>query len=399
MNNWIEISAERLAANFQAIQATVGPATTILAVIKANAYGHGAEVCAPILVRAGTGWLGVTCATEGVRVRQALLAHNLEAEILVMCGFLPADAPLIAEYSLTPVLWTREQVDWLRPYPGTRVHIEVDTGMGRQGVVPHDFSELLGEVHAAGLVADGLFTHFCSSEVAHSPLTALQQRRFEAVVEQAVQLGLTPTWVHAANTSAVANPADADWLPSLAARLGARPLVRTGLALYGYTLPIEEDRTPPSNHIRHPERSEGPLYFDRQGSTLTALEPVLTWKVAVLAVRDLAAGDTVGYNAIFTAPSAMRVALLPVGYADGLRRELSSTNERSGGWVMLHGQRAPILGRISMNLTVVDITPIAQPIHPGDEAILLGEGIDAHAHAALARTIPYEILCGIHPCG
>lgn len=398
MNNWIEISAERLAANFQAIQATVSPATTVLAVVKANAYGHGAEVCAPILVRAGARWLGVTCATEGVRVRQALLAHNLEAEILVMCGFLPADAPLIAEYSLTPVLWTREQVDWLRPHPGTRVHIEVDTGMGRQGVAANDFSELLGAVGAAGLVADGLFTHFCSSEVAGSPLTALQQRRFEAVVEQAVSLSLEPAWLHAANTSAVANPADADWLPTLAARLGARPLVRTGLALYGYTLPIEDDPTP-GNNIRHPERSEGNLYFDRQGSTLTAWEPVLTWKAAILAVRHLAPGDTVGYNAIFTAPSAMRVALLPVGYADGLRRELSSTNERPGGWVMLHGQHAPILGRISMNLTVVDITQIAQPIHPGDEAILLGEGIDALAHAALARTIPYEILCGIHPCG
>jgi alanine racemase len=398
LNNWIEVSADRLTANFRTLQRVVGSDITILAVIKANAYGHGAEVCAPILVRAGARWLGVTCATEGVRVRRALLAHTLEAKILVMCGFLPADAPLIAEHRLTPVLWTREQVDWLRPYPGTHVHIEVDTGMGRQGVTPHDFSELLGEVRAAGLVADGLFTHFCSSEVAHSPLTALQQRRFEAIVEQAAQLGLKPAWLHAANTSAVDNPADADWLPSLAARLGARPLVRTGLALYGYTLPIE-DGPKPGNNIRHPERSEEPLHFDRTGSTLTALEPILTWKGAVLAVRDLAPGDTVGYNAIFTAPSAMRVALLPVGYADGLHRELSSTNERPGGWVMLHGQRAPILGRISMNLTVVDITQIAQPVHPGDEAILLGEGIDAHAHAALARTIPYEILCGIHPCG
>ena len=118
----------------------------------------------------------------------------------------------------------------------------------------------------------------------------------------------------------------------------------------------------------------------------------------MLATRSIAAGDTVGYNAIFTAEHAMQVALLPVGYADGLRRELSSTNKKLGGWVMLHGRRAAILGRISMNLTVVDVTGI-DGVKPGDEAIVLGEGITADDHAHLASTIAYEILCGIHPCG
>jgi alanine racemase len=123
----------------------------------------------------------------------------------------------------------------------------------------------------------------------------------------------------------------------------------------------------------------------------------MTWKAQVLTVSDLAPGDTVGYNATFTAGQPMRIALLPAGYADGLRRELSSTSEKPGGWVMIHGQRAPILGRISMNLTVVDVSHIPG-VAPGDPAVLLGPGITADDHARLAQTISYEILCGIHPC-
>jgi alanine racemase len=377
LNNWIEVDADRLTANFEAIQTEVGPATTILAVIKANAYGHGAETCAPILVRAGATWLGVTCANEGARVRQTLRAHGLEADILIMSGFLPGDVELIHRHRLTPVLWTSEHVAWLAPYAGTRVHIEVDTGMSRQGVAPGPALEtLLSQLAAASLIPDGIFTHFCSSEVAHSPLTTVQQDRFEAIVPALQSFRHKSTWIHAANTSAIDNPAAPGWLSTLGEAIGAKMIVRPGLALYGYTLPIEGDAAPRLH---------------------CALKPVLTWKAHVLAVRDLAPGDTVGYNAIFIAQHPMRVALLPVGYADGLRRELSSTNDKPGGWVILHGHKAPILGRISMNLTVVDITEIPN-VQPNDEAILLGDGITADDHAALAHTISYEILCGIHPC-
>jgi len=377
VNNWIEVSAERLTANYLAIQAAAGPETTVLAVIKANAYGHGAETCAPILVRAGATWLGVTCAAEGARVRKALSAAGLEAEILIMSGFLPGDAPLIHQHNLTPVVWTHEQIAALNP--GTRVHLEVDTGMGRQGIGTGsaEFIQVFLHLRSCALILDGIFTHFCSSEIADSQQTALQQQRFEEFVAQLRSLNDTPTWLHAANTAAVDNPPDPTWLPNLAATLNAKTIVRTGLALYGYTLPIENAANP---HI------------------LRSIEPVLTWKARVLAVRTLAPGDTVGYNATYTAQNPIRVALIPAGYADGLRRELSSTNARPGGWVMIHNQRAPILGRISMNLTVVDVTRIPAA-EPNDEAILLGDGITADDHAALAHTIPYEILCGIHPCG
>jgi alanine racemase len=379
LNNWIEISAERLTANFLAIQAMAGVETTVLAVIKANAYGHGAETCAPILIRAGATWLGVTCASEGARVRKTLRAEDLDAEILVMCGFLSEDAAAIAEFGLTPVVWTREQVEWLRPYAGTRIHVEVDTGMGRQGVAEEDFPRFIGVAGAAGLVVEGVFTHFSSAEVANSARNEGQKRGFESVLGCFGALGLKPRWVHAGNTSAIDNPgADAGWIARLAASVGARAMVRPGLALYGYALPIEGAGM---SHLRG------------------ALRPVMTWKAHVLAVRELAAGDTVGYSATFTAERPMRVALLPVGYADGLRRELSSTNERPGGWVTIRGQRAAILGRISMNLTVVDVTGIAGEVCAGDEAVVLGDGVTADDHAGLAGTIAYEILCGIHPCG
>jgi len=150
--------------------------------------------------------------------------------------------------------------------------------------------------------------------------------------------------------------------------------VRCGIALYGYCLPIEGGSVEPK--IR------------------ATLKPVMTWKTRVMDVRDVAAGDTVGYNAMFTAPGPMRLALLPVGYADGLRRELGSTNARPGGWVMIGGERAAIVGRVSMNLTMVDVTRF-EGVRVGDEVVVLGDGVTADDHARVAGTISYEILCGV----
>ena len=369
MNNWIEISRPNLRHNFHALERAAGRATEVLAVVKANAYGHGAELCASLLVEAGARWLGVTCASEGARVRAAV---GPVPEILVMCGFLPEDVAALREQVLTPVLWTAEQVAWLAGCDGMRVHVEVDTGMSRQGALPGLALEtLLGIIANKGLIVDGLFTHFSASEEAHSKRTQCQQRLFEQAVAQTNAVGVRPRWIHAGNSSTLDNPAQATpWLAVLATGAGARAMVRSGLALYGYCLPT------PQPNVR-PE-----------------LRQVLTWKARVLAVRDLAEGESVGYSSTFAAPDPMRVALLPVGYADGLRRELSSPH----GWVMLHGRRAPVLGRISMNLTVVDVTGIPE-VQPADEAIVLGPGMTADDHAALAGTIAYEILCGLHPCG
>jgi alanine racemase len=302
-----------------------------------------------------------------------------------MCGLMQADVEAIAEHELTPVVWTAEQVGWLRRQAGMRVHVEVDSGMGRQGVRPGaELDAVLDSIGAAGLLLDGVMTHFCAAEVAGSEKTREQQRRFEAAVEQ-VQAwskkgGLAPNWVHAGSSSSVDNPqGDVGWLETVAKSVGARAMVRCGIALYGYCLPIEGAGA--SAKLRG------------------VLKPVMTWKTRVLDVRDVEAGETIGYNATYTARGPMRVALLPVGYADGLRRELSATNARPGGWVTIGGRdgskkRAAMVGRVSMNLTTVDVSRI-EGVRVGDEVVVLGDGVTADDHARIAGTISYEILCGV----
>lgn len=365
--------------NFRTIAEAAGAGTDVLAVVKANAYGHGAEVCSVALARAGAKWLGVACASEGAQVRLALNAAGFVAEdapkILVMCGFMPEDVSAIVKYGLTPVVWTAEQVGWLAG-TGAGVHVEVETGMGRQGVRPGAaLDEVLDAMGEVGIGLDGMLTHFCAAEVACSERTQAQERRFEVAIAQVRERGLTPKWVHAGSSSSVDNPAQSSpWLVELAKTVGARAMVRCGIALYGYCLPIEG-------------ANDGP-------KLRPAVKPVMTWKTRVMDVREVLAGETVGYNATYTAQGPMRLALLPVGYSDGLRRELSSTNAKPGGWVMIVDKRAAIVGRISMNLTMVDVSAI-DGVHVGNEVVLLGDGVTADDHARPAGTISYEILCGV----
>jgi alanine racemase len=395
VKSWVEISGQRLIANYNLLAHAAGSDTAVLAVIKANAYGHGSTLCAPVLARAGAQWLGVTDAAEGAAVRQALTAAGLalhqQPQILVMCGILEDDAHDIVQHSLTPVVWEQQQIEWLAaavhqhagsdaPFP---IHLEIDTGMARQGISPGEQLHTL--LHwlkrQPRITLHGVLTHFAASEVVGSALTVTQRNRFEEAIAAVQQAGFQPAWVHAGNSSTIDNHGAEEnllWLRNLAAATSASPMVRSGIALYGYCLPLQQAPSSPSASAK----------------IQPALQPLMTWKARIIGIRNLTPGDTVGYNAIFTAAQPMRVALLPIGYADGLRRELSSSNTHSGGWTIIHGQRAPILGRISMNLTVVDVTKIPG-ITIGDEAIILGDGITADDHAHLAHTISYEIVCGI----
>jgi alanine racemase len=391
VKSWVEISERRLAANYRLLCEAAGGETTVLAVVKANAYGHGAAVCAPVLVRAGAEWLGVADAEEGVAVRAAL-ATMKQPRILVMCGLLADEAEAIVRSGLTPVVWEQQQMEWLAAAvlqhggdtaPLT-VHLEIDTGMARQGIAPGEGLRTL--LHwmkrQPRLRLEGVMTHFAAPEVAGSALTVAQRRQFEQAIAAVEEAGLRPEWVHAGNSSVVDTCDAAEnlgWLQSVAKRVGARAMVRAGIALYGYCLPIEQ------------ACSGGDVILAK---VRPGLQPVMTWKTRVIGLREVKAGDTVGYNAIFTAERAMRLALLSVGYADGLRRELSGSNTRAGGWVMVRGQRAAIVGRVSMNLTVVDVTEISG-VGVGDDVVLLGDGVTADDHAQLAGTIAYEIVCGI----
>jgi alanine racemase len=393
VKSWVEVSERRLTENYRLLTEAAGD-TAVLAVVKANAYGHGAAVCAPVLVRAGAEWLGVTDVVEGAAIRAALeaagVARGEQPGILVMSGLLEEDAEDLVRLGLVPVVWMREQLEWLMEAAGrlgmgpVAVHVEIDTGMARQGVpVSVELEELVAWVRGEPRIrVDGVMTHFASSEVAGSLQTATQRGRFKRALQMFEGVGLRPAWVHAGNSSTIDNEGvrNAAWLRGIAGIVGARSMVRTGIALYGYCLPVE---------------GEG-LSEVRQG-----LQPVMTWKTRVIGLREVEAGDTVGYNGIFVAEHAMRLALLLVGYADGLRRELSASNTRAGGWAMVRGIKAAIVGRVSMNLTIVDVSGI-DGVELGDEVVVLGDDVTAEDHARLAGTIAYEIVCGVRPahrCG
>jgi len=371
----VEISGARLAHNLRVVQESVGEDVEVLAVVKANGYGHGAEVVAPALVAGGAKWLGVTDLEEGLLVRGLAPATR----ILVMCGMESGDAEALVANDLTQVVWTAEHVcalDAAARAVGREavVHLEVDTGMGRQGAaVGAELDSVLEALRAAEFVKlEGLMTHFCESEVAGSAVTALQLEKFERAITQGVAAGVAPEILHVGNSSAVDEGSSMAWVKSHAQEIGARAMVRPGLAVYGHCLPVE-------------------------GASATAhlaakLQPVLTWKTQVIGVREVVAGETVGYGATFTATQPMKLALVPVGYADGFRRAASSG--LGDGWVVIAGERAMVVGRVSMNLTVVDVSAISG-VAVGDVAVVLGEGVSAEDHAVWAGTISYDILCGI----
>jgi alanine racemase len=399
VKSWVEISGERLAGNYCRLVEVAGADMSVLAVIKADAYGHGAKLCAPVLARAGAEWLGVTDVTEGIAVRSRLDAEGISAEqqprILVMSEALDEDFAAMLENRLTPVvgstaqLYALEQAAQSRGARSVEVHLEVDTGMARQGVAPGaDLEDLLAWFRDQNRVRlDGVMTHFASAEVTGSHQTTTQRQRFEQAIQQVLSSGLSPSWIHAGNSSTVDNQHDTSgtgecplcWLRRVAAAATARPMVRAGLALYGYSQRLERERD-----------------YTGSADPLVGLElqPVMTWKARVTHIREVEAGTQIGYNGTFTARTPMRLALLPVGYADGLRRELSGGDTKPGGRVLFKSHAAAIVGRISINLMIVDVTGLSS-IAVGDEAVLLGDGFTAEDHALIASTIPYDILCGV----
>jgi len=378
VKSWVEISGSRLVENLRAVQTAAGVGVETLAVVKANAYGHGAVGVARALVAGAARWLGVNDIEEGTELRRAL--GNRSTRLLVMCGMDLADAPEIVAHGLTPVVWTAEHVDAMERAARNaghrvKVHLELETGMARQGAaVGVELANVLARLEGSKWVeCEGVMSHLACSEVLGSAVTLAQRERFAQGLVQAAAAGIRPELVHLGNSSAVDEGSTMEWLRGTAQRMKAMPMVRTGLSLYGYCLGMQGAK-------------------EVQGKLRSRLHPVLTWKTRVTGLRDLAAGATVGYGATFTAGHPMRLALLPVGYADGFRREASSGTGH--GWVMIAGKRAPVVGRVSMNLTTVDVTAIPE-VRVGGEVVLLGDGVTAEDHARWCGTIPYEILCGL----
>jgi alanine racemase len=356
------------------------PRVELLAIVKADAYGHGLALCAPAAMRAGSGWLGVTSVEEGIAARECCA----EAEILVIGGPFPGQGAAAIAHRLTAVVWEPWQLNELEDSAGAAgcaagqipVHLELDTGMSRQGVGVSGLEAILERFGAdSRLRLAGLMTHLYAADESDGVATEEQFARLARMVERVFAGGLAPEWLHVGNSAAVLDGAALRELQAVCGRFGLRAMARPGLALYG----LAPEFTP----------DEPAVVTELRGR----LRRVLKWKTRVVSVRSIEAGAVVGYNGTFVATEPMRVALLAVGYADGLRRELSNR-----GFVLVDGRRAPIVGRISMDQTVVDVTEIAG-VAPGDEAVLLGRQgdacITAEDHAGWAGTIPWEIFTGI----
>lgn len=364
---WAEVLLGNLRYNFGVIQRHVKPGVTICAVVKADAYGHGATECARALAEEGARWLGVTSLDEAIPLREA----GIQTRILLMTGFWRGEEEEIVRLGLTPTVWEPGQVALLEKAAaglGLRhaVHLKVDTGMGRLGVAPEDLPQVCGALKAAPhLVMEGLSTHLASSEVLDAPSVGEQLKCFEEVRRVLRNEGFDPPLIHAANTGAV-----------ISQRESWHNMVRPGIALYGYYLPFERAGREVS------------------GSKLRLqVKPVLAWKTRILSLREVRANQALGYGGTYVTKAPARIAALPVGYADGLNRAVSSR-----GRVIVREHYAPIVGRISMDLTLADVTGLPG-VAVGDEVILLGSldglNVDAREHASLANTNVYEILCGI----
>ena len=364
---WAEVSLRALQGNFRAVRDLVGNDVQVCAVVKADAYGHGAERCALALEAEGAEWFGVTTTDEGVPLREA----GLRGRILLMTGFWHGEEEEVVRQHLTPAVWEPWHVDAVSRAtehlgaPPQAVHLKVDTGMGRLGVTLENLPGICELIRRSPLIVlEGVFTHLASSEVLDAPDVPQQMRRFDEALGIVNAHGLSPVFRHIDNTGGM-----------LAQPNSWKNMVRPGLALYGYTLPLVRAGGPITAPLSH------------------QLQPVLSWRTRVVSMKQLPAGQALGYGGTFVTRAASRIAVLPVGYADGYNRELSNQ-----GRVIVRGQYAPIVGRISMDLTLVDVTAIGG-VAVGDEVVLLGTAgeatVSAMELATLCRTIPYEILCGI----
>ncbi len=348
------IDLAALQRNFQRLRSSLPDQVGILAAVKGNAYGHGAARCALALQSSGCGWFGVALVEEGRALREA----GVRGRILVLSGSGMGGVDVIFDRQLTPVLFEVETARRLDAKARLRgevlaVHLKVDTGMGRLGVAVRDWEAFCTAVAALpGLRVEGLLSHYAVADE-DPTFTAHQRAAFAQAIDTARSVGLQPTVCHLANSAGMGAPLGS-----------AFDLVRPGLHLYG-------------------------VAADGAGQEL-GLEPVMRISSRVLALRQLEPGDSVSYGRTWVAPRRTTIAWLPVGYADGYLRALSN-----GADVLIGGQRAPVRGRVCMDLTAVDVTDIPG-VQVGDEVVLLGpqghDLITANELAVLAGTIPYEIL-------
>lgn len=363
-HSWAEIRLADIAYNIAQLRRCIGRNVLFMAVVKADGYGHGAYRVAETAIDAGTRWLGVATAKEGVELRD----KGINAPIIVLGGIMPYEAEDVVAFHLCQTVFTLDVARALsdvsvRQGKNADVHIKVDTGMGRVGVRPGAELEQLieGLMKLPGINITGMFTHFAESDAGDKAFTKHQLSLFCQAVNQVKAMGVGPLILHAANSAAIIDCPDAHF-----------DMVRGGISIYGYY---------PSDKIDNPQRVD--------------LRPALSWKARVVYVKDAPAGTSISYGRTFTTQRSSKIATVSAGYADGYRRQLSNK-----GYVLIRGSRAPVIGRVCMDQFMVDITDIPD-VAIGDEVVLIGrqgdEIITADDLAELCDTISYEILTSIGP--
>ena len=382
---WVEIRTRALEDNFRFLAGLAAPHAELLAIVKANAYGHSLGVCAPAVARAGARWLGVTSVEEGV-VARALCP---ESRVVVIGGVFPGQGAEALRHNLTAVVWEPWHLDELESTaraanasPGSvPAHLEIDTGMSRQGVSFDALPPLLARfTPESPLRLEAVMTHLFAADEADGAVTAEQLARLDEALSRIASAGLFADWLSVGGSAALLS-GQAVTIAALAARHGMRAMMRPGLALYGLIPRFD------------------PAFEREEPAALTAaraaLRPVLAWKTRVLGLRSIPAGAVVGYNSTFVATEPMRLALLAAGYADGLDRRLGNRFS-----LLVGGQRAPLVGRVSMDQAVLDVTEIPG-VEPGSEVVILGaqggQTITAFDHAEASGTIPWEVFTRIGP--
>lgn len=366
---WIEIDAAALQHNLELFRGIVSSGSALLAVVKANAYGHGLREVAPQAARTAD-WLGVHGAGEARRLREL----GVRCPILLM-GLVPPSELRDLDRDMHLVVSSIEALEWVRAYrERTRValpvHVKVDIGTKRQGVQPGEIPEFVTAAARQGIDIVGVTGHYANIEdtIEHE-FARHQLRRFEDAVDLLrSELGGEPPHIHASCSAAALLFRDTDF-----------SLVRVGISMYGHW-PSRETRL--SWKLEH--RGTG---FD--------LRPVLTWKTLVGQLQPVERGESVGYGRTWTAARTTQLAVLPVGYSDGYSRALGNRSR-----VVIRGRHAPVVGRVCMNIMMVDVTDI-DGVEIGDEVVLLGgrgtESVSAEELAGLSETINYEFLARLSP--
>ncbi len=357
-----EIDLDALRFNLNQLRGMTDGKADILAVVKANAYGHGAVEVAKELENAGASIFGIATTEEGIELRRS----GISSPILVLAGTYPDEFEKVIENKLSPVVFDLEiarALDARGKKSGQQipVHLKVDTGMNRLGIPWREWESALKVLQALkNLQVEGLMSHFSVAESERpddQAFTEEQRQRFHACLDSARKIGMQPRYIHLANSAATTLREPERF-----------NLVRPGLMLYGL----------------HP----APALRSR-----VSLRPVLRWKTAILSLKRVAAGDPVSYGRTYCCRKESLIAVLPVGYADGYNRRLSNRGE-----VLVRGRRAKMAGIVCMDLSMVDVSEISG-VQTGDEVVLLGkqgsEEINAAEMAGWIESIPYEVLCAI----